>query len=144
MGCQFLLQGSPCPRNRTWVSCMAGRWFTNWALRIQFSSYLGGEFHLGSQAFRLLQCQTPVWTQSAVWPCFCPRIGHKTPGSFLVLPRYLGSSVLFTKTSSSIRLRFLILNSATVNSELYNSIFHNINSTPHLSFYKYIDTQPWK
>ena len=26
-------RGSSWPRNRTWVSCIAGRWFTNWAMR---------------------------------------------------------------------------------------------------------------
>ena len=28
MGCHFLLQGSSQPRDRTWVSCIAGRIFT--------------------------------------------------------------------------------------------------------------------
>ena len=33
MGCHFLLQGSFHPRNWTQVSCTAGRFFTNWAIR---------------------------------------------------------------------------------------------------------------
>ena len=32
-GCNFLLQGSSQPRNHTWVSCIAGRFFTYWAMR---------------------------------------------------------------------------------------------------------------
>ena len=33
VGCHSLLQGSPRPRHRTWVSCVAGRFFTVWATR---------------------------------------------------------------------------------------------------------------
>ena len=56
VGCHFLLQGSSWPRHDTRVSCIAGRFFTNWAtgeacqllslqifspiLRIVFSSHL--------------------------------------------------------------------------------------------------------
>ena len=32
-GCHFLLQGIFQPRDRSWVSCIAGRFFTNWAVR---------------------------------------------------------------------------------------------------------------
>ena len=40
VGCHFLLQGSSQPRDQTQVSCIAGGFFTNWAIReaIQFSS----------------------------------------------------------------------------------------------------------
>ena len=34
MGCHFLLQGSFGPRNGTWVSCIAGRFFTIYARSI--------------------------------------------------------------------------------------------------------------
>ena len=33
VGCHFLLQGSSQPRNWTWVSCIAGRFFTDWAMK---------------------------------------------------------------------------------------------------------------
>ena len=33
MDCHFLLRGSSLPRNQTWVSCIAGRFFTSWATR---------------------------------------------------------------------------------------------------------------
>ena len=33
VGCHFLLQGIFRPRDRNWVSCIAGRFFTNWAVR---------------------------------------------------------------------------------------------------------------
>ena len=34
MGCYILLQGgSSWPRDRTWVSCIVGKFFTNWDLR---------------------------------------------------------------------------------------------------------------
>ena len=33
VGCYFLLQGSSWPKNRMQVSCTAGRWFTDWAMR---------------------------------------------------------------------------------------------------------------
>ena len=33
VGCHFLLQGTFQPRDWIWVSCIAGRYFTNWATR---------------------------------------------------------------------------------------------------------------
>ena len=33
MGCHSLLQGSSWPRDGTWISCIAGRFFTVWATR---------------------------------------------------------------------------------------------------------------
>ena len=33
LGCHFLLQGISQPRDWTWVSCIAGRFFTNWDTR---------------------------------------------------------------------------------------------------------------
>ena len=32
-GCHFLLQGSSWPRDQTLISCIAGRFFTNWPTR---------------------------------------------------------------------------------------------------------------
>ena len=37
--CHFLLQGSSWPRDQTWVSCIAGRFFSNWATREIFESW---------------------------------------------------------------------------------------------------------
>ena len=42
VGCHFLLQGSSRPRDRTWVSRIAGRRFTVWATReVRFPRWYG-------------------------------------------------------------------------------------------------------
>ena len=50
VGCHLPLQGIFRPRNQTWVSCVAGRFFTNWGTREAFwlSGFLKGmhpDFH---------------------------------------------------------------------------------------------------
>ena len=44
MSCHFLSRGSSQPRNQTWVSCIARRFFTSWATRATLM-----EAHFGSR-----------------------------------------------------------------------------------------------
>ena len=52
-------RGSSQPRNWTWVSCMAGRFFTNWAIRVrimEMSNFRPGEW-----------CREPHFKTSLWW-----------------------------------------------------------------------------
>ena len=50
-------RGSSLPRNRTWVSCIAGRWFTNWAMR---EAHIGKERRQTISFVNFLQYHLPL------------------------------------------------------------------------------------
>ena len=76
VGCRFLLQGSSRPRNLTWVSCIAGGFFTNWttlwSLKVLFWLIYLGAFK------KSLTLNLTAWNQchvlgcKALWIAPCP------------------------------------------------------------------------
>ena len=57
-GCHFLLQGSSRPRDWTWVSCTAGRFFTIWITR---EAHWKGNPHSKAVYLKILQMMLIFW-----------------------------------------------------------------------------------
>ena len=84
-GLPFPSPGSSWPRDRTWVSCIVGRFLTNWASReVPYSQYLGQKpvsqpktLPISSCFFggrgRHLACGMGSWSPTREWAC-APRI----------------------------------------------------------------------
>ena len=61
-------RGSSQPRDRTWVSCTAGRFFTDWATREALLEYL--HFHNFFFIVRRVRCESPLI--SLQWISYLP------------------------------------------------------------------------
>ena len=80
VGCHSLLQGSSRPRDQTWVSCTAGRFFSNWATRKYAAFY---QRTVCCRRIRLLwgdhgQCRQ--WYQPVVHVCALLLLLPSPPG----------------------------------------------------------------
>ena len=68
--------GSSRPRNLTGVSCIAGRFFTNWAIR---EALVGADYiHLSWQSSTCYSCQ---WPGCALFPAWSPYLGQLEPST---------------------------------------------------------------
>ena len=67
--CHFLLRGSSQPRNRTRVSCIAGRFFTDWAMKEALGTDPGGLFQsVDTWAWSTWQHRLPHWIRRVLRP----------------------------------------------------------------------------
>ena len=97
--------GSSQTRNRTWVSCITGRFFTNWATNSLY-------FNLSSIQFSSVQSLSRVWLFVIPWAGACqapPCMGFSRqeywsglPSPSLIIPCRLTNSSLFCKATSSV------------------------------------------
>ena len=76
-------RGSSWPRNRTGVSCLAGRFFTNWAIRealkaLKWRKFLIHCLQTGVPTFKRRACLPAQSVQSC--PTLCSPVGCSPPG----------------------------------------------------------------
>ena len=86
--------GSSWPRNRTTVSCIAGRFFTNWAIReahrLTNSYFTENVMRRHRNVFHSMTCgktpQNPPWNLLSSPQIFLPNMGFSLPSSSFQWP----------------------------------------------------------